>query len=117
MASVRELLEPLAARAEHEVRPRLGGMFGGMLRAYLPQTWVFTTEQGSASLTVDGEGRATITEGPAVPADVTVEVGHARLESALASGGRQIAPGRFEVTPHTRKGKAAFDYLRGRLGL
>lgn len=117
MPSTEELLRPLAARAEAEVRPRLAGFFGGMLRQFLPQVWVFRTEQGTASLRVAADGAATVAPGALAPADVTVEVGHARLESALASHGKATVPGPLAVTPHTAKGRAAFDYLRPRLGL
>jgi len=116
MPGVEELLGPVAARAQAEVQRRLGGFLGGMLRAYLPQVWVFVTDRGTASLRVAPDGSASVVPGPLAPADVTIEVGHARLEAALA--GRADAGGTPpRVTTHSAKGKAAFDYLRGRLGL
>jgi hypothetical protein len=117
MPAVEELLRPVARRAETEVRSRLQGFFGGMLRHYLPQVWVFRTEEGTASLCVAADGAVTVASGAVAPADVTVEVGHARLTSALATRGTAPAEGRLDVTPHTAKGKAAFEYLRSRIGL
>jgi L-aminopeptidase/D-esterase-like protein len=93
-------------------------MFGPMIRSYLPQTWVFTTEEGSASLTVDTDGRANATAGILPKANVTVETTHARLEAALRTRRKEAVPaGPLTVTPHTEKGRTAFGLLRGRLGL
>ncbi len=118
MASVDELLGRIAPEIESEVRSRLAGFLGGMLRHYLPQTWVFRTDAGTASLSVDGHGSVTVRPGAASPADVTVDVTYDRLEAALSRRARAIAPeDRFDVTTHTAKGKAAFGFLRDRLGL
>lgn len=117
MPTVEELLGPLAERAQTEVRARLNGFFGGILREFLPQIWVFTTEEGTASLCVAADGSATVRPGAAAPPDVTVEVGHARLVAALSGKGGSSAAGKLAVTPHSAKGRAAFDYLRPRLGL
>ncbi|MGP8077368.1 MAG: hypothetical protein ACLQD8_04670 [Thermoplasmata archaeon] len=117
MPTVEELLGPLAREAEREIRPRLQGFIGGMLRHYLPQVWVFRTEVGVASLCVAPDGAVTVAPNAVAPADVTVEVGHERLRSALATRGKTPAPGPLTVTPHTAKGRAAFDYLRPRIGL
>jgi hypothetical protein len=118
MRSVEELLAQRAPEIEAEVQRRLTGLFGGMLRAYLPQTWVFRTEEGTASIRVDAAGKATVTNGAAEGADVTVAVGHAKLEAALTSGSRgAAAPGPVHVETHTAKGRAAFSFLRDRFGL
>jgi hypothetical protein len=118
MSCVTGLLEAVARDVEPEVRQRLRGFFGGMIRAYLPQTWVFQTDDGAASLRVALDGAVTVTPGIATPADVTIEVGHERLRLALTTRKREaIPPGPLTVTPHTAKGKAAFGYLRDRIGL
>ncbi|HTP53521.1 MAG TPA: hypothetical protein VML94_00955 [Thermoplasmata archaeon] len=117
MPTVEELLGPVAASAQKEVQSRLHGFFGGMLRQFLPQIWVFRTERGVASLCVAADGSATVRSGAVEPADVTIEVGHDRLTSALTSRGRTSVPGPFAATPHTARGRTAFDYLRSRLGL
>ncbi len=119
MATTAELLSSVAHDIESEVRRRLEGFLGGILRAYLPQTWVFRTDQDVASLVVDRDGRASVVPGAAPSPDVTVEVGRDRLESALRARSRADPPppGSVTVTPHTSKGKVAFDYVRPRLGL
>jgi hypothetical protein len=118
MASLVPLLEQAARDVQPEIQSQLGGFFGGMVRAYLPQSWVFKTEKEVASLTVDKTGAATVTPGAAAHPDVTIETTHDRLEAALRTRSRaQVPAGPLAVTPHTSKGKTAFDYLRGRLGL
>ena len=118
MSCVEDLLRTAAQDAEPRIQQQLHGFFGGMVRHYLPQTWVFETEDGTASFHVDASGKITVSSGALQPADVTIEVGHARLKAALTSGRTDVtAPGPLTVTPHTAKGKAAFEFLRGRLGL
>ncbi len=118
MSCVERLLQAVAKDAELEIQQRLHGLFGGMLRAYLPQTWVFRTEDGIASFCVDAAGKVTVRAGAASPADVTIETGHERLRVALTTRRREaVPPGPLTVTPHTAKGRTAFEFLRGRLGL
>jgi hypothetical protein len=113
-----QLLRDAGARFEPEVKRRLDGMLGNLVRVYLPQAWVFRTDVGTAALLVDRNGGtsvpATVPEHP----DVTVEIPYARLSVALKTGRRDaVPPGPLTVTPHTTKGRAAFDYLRDRIGL
>lgn len=118
MSCVERLLQSVAKEAEPEIQQRLHGLFGGMIRAYLPQTWVFRTEDGTASFLVDPSGKITVKPGAVNPADVTIETSHDRLKIALTTRRREaVPPGPFTVTPHTAKGRTAFEYLRGRLGL
>jgi len=71
-----------------------------------------------ASLTVDKNGTVSVAGGAAAHPDVTIETGHDRLVTALTTRSRDaVPPGPLTVTPHTSKGRTAFDYLRGRLGL
>jgi hypothetical protein len=118
VSCVEELLGKVGRDVEPEIQSRLGGFFGGMVRAYLPQTWVFVTEDGTASLSVDRAGAVTVTSGALPSPDVTVEIGHDRLKAALRTRRRDAVPqGLLTVTPHTSKGRTAFGYLRDRLGL
>ena len=118
MSSTAETLAKLGASVEAELKPRLSGLFGGFVRAYLPQTWVFKTEQDVATLTVDANGHAAVTPSALAAPDVTVEIPRAELARALARGQRAGPPSAaVKVTAHTPKGRAAFDYLRPRFGL
>ena len=118
MASLLPLLEQAARDVQPEIKAQLGGFFGGVVRAYLPQTWVFKTEKEVASLTVDQDGGVAVAPGTMAHPDGTIETTYGRLEAELRTRARaQVPSGPLTVTPHTSKGKTAFDYLRGRLGL
>lgn len=118
MTSLVPLLESVARDLQPQVQAQLGGFFGGIVRGYLPQTWVFRTGSEVVSLTVEKTGAVRVTEGAAPNPDVTIETSHERLEAALRTrSAAKVPPGPLTVTPHTPKGKAAFDYLRGRIGL
>jgi hypothetical protein len=113
-----ELLRETAGRVEPEVQRQLHGLFGGIVRSYLPQAWVFETDEGTASFLVDRAGVVSVAAGAAKNADVTVKIPANRLRVALTTRDpAKVPPGPLAVTPHTPKGKAAFGYLRGRLGL
>ncbi len=118
MGEVEELLRSAGKRLEPEVQSRLKGWLGGFVRAYLPQAWVFQTEKETATLHVDGAGNVSVTGGAVPKPDLTIVVPAARLIAALTTRNRaSVPPGPLTVTPHTAKGKAAFDYLRDRIGL
>ena len=118
MSGVERVLRGVAPELETEVQRRLSGFFGGFLRLYLPQTWVFRTEQGAATLCVDERGAVTVAPGELPSADVTVEMAYDRLRRLLTNRARE-PPGTEppRVTTHTAKGRVAFGYLRDRLGL
>jgi hypothetical protein len=118
MADLEELLGAAAKRFEPEVKRRLTGFLGSFVRAYLPQAWVFRTDRGVATLRVDATGTTSVTSGDDEHPDVTVEVPYRDLERALSDrGGARPDARTYSVTPRTAKGKAAFDYLRERIGL
>jgi len=118
MGDVAGLLRDVGLRVEPEVQRQLKGLFGGIVRGYLPQVWVFATDDGTASMVVDRAGAVSVQDGTAPHADVTVRIPYQRLKVALTTRDpAKVPPGPLEVTPHTAKGKTAFDYLRSRLGL
>ncbi len=118
MPSLVSLLESIVPEVQPQVQAQLGGFFGEMVRAYLPQTWVFRTEKEVASLTVDAKGAVSVARGAAARPDVTIEVPYALLETSLRTRSRaQVPAEQLVVTSHTSKGKTAFEFLRGRLGL
>lgn len=118
MTCLEPLLRSAAREVEGQLRPQLNGLFGSVIAAYLPQTWVFATEEGVATLRVGRDGSAEVASGAVDGADVTVHTSHARLAAALRTRRREmVPPGPLAVTPHTEKGRTAFGFLRGRLGL
>jgi len=118
VASLVARLESVARDVQPQVRAQLGGFFGGIVRAYLPQQWVFRTEQEVATLSVGRDGAVTVEEGAPAAPDVTVETTLERLSTAFTQRSKaHLPPGSVRVSTHTSKGKAAFDYLRGRFGL
>jgi hypothetical protein len=118
MARILDLLTHVAPDLEAQLKPQLKGAFGGLVRAYLPQTWVFVTESETASLIVGADGSARALQGAAPHPDVLVETGHARLVLALTTRDKsKVPPGVTKVTPKTEKGRTAFQFVRSRLGL
>jgi hypothetical protein len=118
MGELADLLTEAGRQWEPELKQRLQGMLGGIFRAYLPQAWVFRTEQETATLLVEKDGHVEVRAEETKSPDVTVEVPFRRLATALRARSRQaMPPGELKVTTHTPKGKTAFDYLRSRLGI
>jgi hypothetical protein len=118
MSCIEGLLRNAGVQFQPEVQKRLKGLFGGIIQNYLPQVWVFETDDGTASLLVDKAGAVSVETGAVRHADVTVKIPHDRLVAALTTRNKDsVPPGPLTVTPHTAKGKAAFDYLRSRIGL
>lgn len=110
-------LTKMAPDLEREVAPRLQGFMGAIMRSYLPQTWVLRSETETASLTVDKEGKATVTPRALPSPDVTIEAKEAVLLASLRQGASSKAKSTdFKVTMHTGKGKTAFEFLRKRFG-
>ncbi|MCI4335775.1 MAG: hypothetical protein L3K17_01060 [Thermoplasmata archaeon] len=112
------LLTDAGQGVEAQIKPQLTGFFGAVIRSYLPQRWVFQTEEGAATLNVDAHGAVTVLAGAQPQPDVTVRIGHAKLAAALThrrAGG--LPPGPVDVKAHTPKGQTAFDFARRRLGL
>jgi hypothetical protein len=113
-----ELLASIAPDLEGRVRAQLTGFTAMLVRPYLPQRWVFVTENETASLVVDVTGAVTAVPGTAEPKDVTLKIGLERLRVALTTRRKELVPpGPLEVIPHTSKGQTAFQFLRSRLGL
>ncbi len=83
MGSIADLLSGMCPEIEVELKPNLRGFFGGMIRAYLPQAWVFTTEAETVTLHVDAEGNVSARSGRAASPDVIIQRTHAALLAAL----------------------------------
>lgn len=119
MSALLDALREIAPGIEKELRGRLASFAGMFIVGYLPQTWSFVTERESAGLTVDKKGAVVATAGAASNPDVTVEWGADALIAALLRQKRTPAAAdpALRVTPHTPKGKTAYDFLRSRFGL
>jgi hypothetical protein len=118
MTCIASLLAEVAPQLEARLKSQLSGFTGVLVRSYLPQVWVFQTEQETATLTVQKDGRVTAAAGASSQPDVTIATTHDRLSAALRTRDRaQVPPGPLTVTAHTSKGRTAFDFTRSRLGL
>ncbi len=58
---------------EGQLKPNLRGFFGGMIRVYLSQAWVFTTERETVTLNVDTEGSVAVRGGPTTNPDLIIQ--------------------------------------------
>ena len=118
MSCILPALEQVAARVSGQLAPYLRGPFGGLLRTYLPQTWLLEVGPEVYCLEVDRDGRCTARPGSAGSPDVVITVEHDRLRAALtgqaAEGGRRTA---YAVRCPTSRGELAFRFLRQRFGL
>lgn len=96
-------------------------MMATMIRTYLPQTWLFISETGRASLFVDVDGAARVVEGNFGTPDVSITWTDQAFYAALVLRNRsQIppsSPSEPSVQKLTQKGGAAFDFLRERFNL
>lgn len=119
MSQLLPALREIAPGIEKELKGRLASFVGMFIVGYLPQTWSFATDAGSATLTVDKKGTVVVEAGTPANPDVTVEWGHDALIATLLRQKRAPAAGDppLRVTPHTSKGKTAYDFLRSRFGL
>ena len=118
MSCLVALLSDAGKSVEGQLKSQLNGMFGGFVRGYLPQRWVFVTDDGIATLGVDATGDVWAKAGADPTPDVVIETTHAKLSAALRTRGREaLPPGEVKVTPKTAKGRTAFDFVRSRLGL
>ncbi len=118
MSCLVELLSEAGKGVEAQLKPQLSGFFGGVVRSYLPQRWVFVTEEGSATLGVETDGVVWARPGAEPSPDVTIRTSHAKLAQALKTRAREgLPPDPVNVTAHTTRGRTAFDFTRRRLGL
>ncbi len=118
MACLVPLLTEAGKQVEAQLKPQLTGFFGGVVRSYLPQRWVFITEEGAATLGVETTGDVWVRDGKEPSPDVVIETSHAKLSTALKTRrSDQVPGGPVKVTAHTSRGRTAFDFTRRRLGL
>jgi hypothetical protein len=117
VATLVEALEALVPGIEQELKPRLSGFLGGIVRAYLPQHWTFETDRETATATIEKTGDVHVASGPVSAPDVTVKGPHDRLLEVLTSHSRPAGKVEgIDVRAHTAKGRAALEQVRQRFG-
>ncbi|MCI4341470.1 MAG: hypothetical protein L3K11_03750 [Thermoplasmata archaeon] len=110
----------VAPRVSAELQPHLRSFYGGIVRAYLPQTWWFSTQSGRATLFVDREGQSQVVDGAVGQPDAEIGWTDAAFHVALTTADRRLLPSGTpdpEVNLYTANGKTAFKQLRQRIGL
>ena len=91
---------------------------GELIRAYLPQPWVFTAEAETVTLYVDAEGSVSVGGGRTSSPDVVVQGTNAALVAALSTRNpAMVPPGSIKPRPVTSKVSMAFNFLRNGFGL
>src|SRR5579863_4512424 len=110
MSCLVPLLAPTARDVEKRLRPLMTGLFGSFLQPYLPQVWVFRTEEETVTLRVGADGNCSVAPGAGdEPCDVRIETSHSRLVGALRRRGPQNIPdGPLEIRFDSKKGEKAF---------
>src|SRR2546430_17655263 len=63
VGSIADLLDRLRPEIEAQLKPNLQGIFGGVIRGYLPQAWAFKTDAETVTLSVDSHGNVSLRSG------------------------------------------------------
>lgn len=113
------LLSRLCPEISAQLKPAISGLFGGIVRQYMPQVWVFETESGPATCHMDAKGNAKVEPGKPAIYDVLIRWQDAQLNAALTYRDRsKVPPGpEPEISFRSKKGQSAFGLLRSRFGL
>jgi hypothetical protein len=118
MTCLISLFDPICNEIESELKEALKGLFGGIVRNYLPQQWIFKTDLETVTLYVDIDGNTQVKDGLGSTPDVTIDSDHEYLSTILRMRDRPSFPQKwFNVSFQTPKGETAFNFLRGRFGL
>lgn len=120
MSCIKGILSSICPEVESQVKNALGGFItGSIVRGYLPQFWVLRTEHETVTFSVDSMGNASAFDGLPSHPDVVIDWKHDYVAMALRNRSKAGIPSGEQpnVTFMTRKGRTAFGYLRGRLGL
>ena len=110
MTCISNLLGRVAPTVESQLKPKLVGFTGFLVRGYLPQRWVFETGQERASLIVDIDGNTEATLGVIESPDVLITTTHDTLSTAPR--GRERVT--FERLRDKRPNHAPVLYNKGR---
>ncbi|HYS74042.1 MAG TPA: hypothetical protein VEO96_08710 [Thermoplasmata archaeon] len=117
VSCIEGLVRERAAEGEARLKQALGGfLVGGIVRAYLPQTWTILTEQESITIHADTQGNIRVLEGIVPTRDGDIKIGHDLLADGIQKG-RSPPPGSYQVGFYTQKGRTAFGQLKSSFGL
>jgi hypothetical protein len=115
------LTDNIAPKVTAQLQPELKKfLIGGLIKGYLPQTWLFISETGKGTLFVDKSGVAQAYDGDYGTPDVSISWTDQAFHAALVLQDRSALPpgaGEPVVQKLTPKGGTAFDFLRKRFNL
>jgi len=118
MPSIRPLLDRLVPEVQREAKQALSGFLtGAVVRGYLPQAWIFETEDEKVTFFVDSDGNARTIEGAVDNPDVGIR--GPSEDMAVVLRDRQMPEGagqRILYKHYTSKGRAAWTFLKNRFG-
>ena len=98
MGSIADLLDRLRPEIEAQLKPNLQGIFGGVIRGYLPQAWAFKTDAETVTLSVDSHGNVSLRSGGSLNPDVLVKGSLDALSDALSTRNpAMVRPGSIEA--------------------
>jgi hypothetical protein len=118
MTAIRPLLERLVPEIQREAKDALSGFLtGAVIRGFLPQAWVFETEEETVTFYVDRDGNASTIPGAHESPDVGIRAPAEDLAVVLTQ--RQMPEGagqRILYKHYTSKGRTAWNFLKNRFG-
>src|SRR5256885_1035215 len=85
VGSIADLLDRLRPEIEAQLKPNLQGIFGGVIRGYLPQAWAFKTDAETVTISVDSHGNVSLRSGGSLNPDVLVKGSLDALSDALST--------------------------------
>jgi hypothetical protein len=116
MSSITGPLQGFCEEIRRRLKSELGRFYtDGYMSRHLPQTWVFKTESETFTMIMDRGGDVILTGVASRSPDVTVLTTDLVLSEALQYNSKP--KWQWHVTFNTRKGEAAYTYMRGKFGL
>jgi hypothetical protein len=118
MTQLTDVFQPICQEVQTKLKGVLRGLFGGMVKGYLPQKWIFRTDSETVTFSVAKAGTASVEAGEGSPPDVIITIDHDYLLEALKTRRRPgFQPRNINVEFKTGKGQTAFNYIGKELGL
>src|SRR5256885_16211518 len=110
VGSIADLLDELCPEIEAQLKPNLHGIFGGVIRGYLPQAWALKTETETVTLDVNTEGSVPLRSGGSPNPPVLVKGNFDPQATALSIRNQTNGlAGPIQATPSTSKENRAFQ--------